>query len=255
MGRQDVPVRIIVNADDLGISHEVNEAIFEGMRTGRITSATALANGPTIEAAAEDARFFPQCSFGAHLNLTEFQPLSEDDALSSILNESGCFNGNAIREVKIDASLVAAVYREWCTQIENLMRLGFTLSHLDSHHHVHTIPELLPVLAAIRHRYKIYKIRISRNLYESAECPNKVLLGKKKAFNFALRILGFQTTRAFTDFSTFIKSHSESDLPGESLEVMTHPGSFLTADETELLHSEWRSSLGYGCSLISYKEL
>jgi predicted glycoside hydrolase/deacetylase ChbG (UPF0249 family) len=247
--------KIIVNADDLGISPEVNEAIFEGMRRGRITSATALSNGPVIDRAAKDFRSFLNCSFGVHLNLTEFRPLSDADSLRSIVNGSGCFDGNAIREVKLDAPLLWGIYREWCSQVENLMRLGFTLSHLDSHHHVHTIPELLPVLAAIRRRYKINKIRISRNLYGSGEHPSRILLGKKRVFNFALRTLGFETTRSFSDFVTFINLHSECALPCNTVELMTHPGSFLTCDESQLLESEWRSSMGYQFRLISYHEL
>jgi predicted glycoside hydrolase/deacetylase ChbG (UPF0249 family) len=250
-----VPIRIIVNADDLGISLEVNESIFETILRGRITSATALANGPAIDRAAKDLRFFPDCSFGVHLNLTEFRPLSVGKTLGSILNDSRCFNGNAVREVKIDGPLLSGICREWCLQVEKLMRLGFRLSHLDSHHHVHTIPELLPVLAAIRRRYKIDKVRISRNLYGNGEHPSRVLLGKKKAFNLALRLLGFETTRTFSDFGTFMKLHSESPLACDSVELMTHPGSSLTREENQLLQSEWRSSLAYRFSLISYHEL
>ncbi|PWT85255.1 MAG: hypothetical protein C5B58_03360 [Acidobacteria bacterium] len=237
-------MRIIVNADDLGMSEDVNEAIFQGMSNGRITSATALSNAPATKAAAKESQFFSRCSFGVHLNLTEFEPLSENSAgLAKILNGSRCFNGNAIREVKIDALFLAAVYREWCSQIENLTRLGFTLSHLDSHHHVHTIPELLPVLAAIRRRYNICKIRISRNLYENRERPSSLLLQGKKLFNFALRVLGFRTTRTFADFSTFIHLHSQHAIPCDSVELMT--GSCLTRDETQLLQGSWRSGLGY----------
>src|SRR5215471_2247740 len=62
-------VRIIVNADDLGISEAVNEATFRAMERGVITSATMLANGPEVVAAAKLAPRFPKCSFGVHLNL------------------------------------------------------------------------------------------------------------------------------------------------------------------------------------------
>ena len=250
-------MRIIVNADDLGISPEVNDAIFQGMSEDRVTSTTVLSNGPAIREAAKYAQLFPHCSFGVHLNLTEFEPVCDTSfaGLASILNDSRCFNGNAIRNVKIDGKLRAAVFREWSAQVENLKRLGFTPSHLDSHHHVHTIPELLPVLAAIRRRYKIHKARISRNIYESEERPSSLLLAGKKIFNYALRVLGFQTTQTFTDFRTFMKLYSQNALPSHSVELMTHPGSYLNRDETHLLESSWRSSLKYTYSLISYKEL
>jgi len=160
------PMRIIVNADDLGMSDPVNEAIFQGMERRTITSATLLSNGPCVTDAAKNIRLFPKCSFGVHLNLTEFGPLCQGSYadLASILDKSGCFNGNSIREVRITLPMLRAIFREWCSQIENLMRLGVNPSHLDGHHHVHTIPQLLPVLAALRRRYKINKVRISRNM-------------------------------------------------------------------------------------------
>lgn len=74
--------QIIVNADDLGISSEVNDAIFGFIRSGLVTSATMLANGPQITEAAVRVREFPECSFGIHLNLTEFKPLRTDSRLS-----------------------------------------------------------------------------------------------------------------------------------------------------------------------------
>ena len=52
-------MKIIVNADDLGISELVNEAIFQGMRRGTITSATMLSNGPAVKAAAQILHLFP----------------------------------------------------------------------------------------------------------------------------------------------------------------------------------------------------
>lgn len=251
-----MPVKIIVNADDLGISEPVNQAIFEGMRRGVLTSATILANGAAVKAAAQQVHSFPKCSFGIHLNLTEFAPLREssDTDLAGILNENRCFNGNAIREIRIDRRMLRAVFREWCCQIETLMRLGVEPSHLDGHHHVHTIPQMLPVLAALRHRYKIRKIRISRNLYEDSLRPAGSLLAKKALFNLALRIIGFKTTRLFTDLATFLKLHSTHAPQSANVELMVHPGS-PDSEEARLLQGYWPGQLAYEKELLSYNEL
>jgi chitin disaccharide deacetylase len=248
-------MRIIVNADDLGISESVNEAIFGGMQRGVITSATMLSNGPALKAAVQNLHLFPERSFGVHLNLTEFAPLCAGSSadLARILNRSGCFNGNSIREARITARMLGAIFREWCCQIENLMRLGVEPSHLDAHHHVHTIPPLLPVLAALRRRYKINKVRISRNLYDDSERPGEVLLAKKRLFNMALRAMGFQTTRLFTDLGTFIKLCAARPPRPESVELMTHPGSLPRNEEAGLLEGDWRAKLSYQATLVSYK--
>jgi len=255
--RPILSMRVVVNADDLGISDAVNEAIFNGMRSGTVTSATLLSNGPAVQAAARSLRLFPKCSFGVHLNLTEFEPLCPESYvdLAAILDKNGCFNGNSIREVRIGVPMLRAIFREWSWQIENLMRLGVEPSHFDAHHHVHTIPQLLPVLAALRKRYKIHKVRISRNMYEDFERPSQLLLAKKRLFNLALRTIGFQTTRIFTDLTTYVKLCGAAPPSSGSVELMTHPGSLPRAEEATLLESDWTRRLSYKATLISYKSL
>ena len=250
-------MKIIVNADDLGISEAVNEAIFKGMRAGNITSATMLASGPAVREAARNLNLFPDCSFGVHLNLTEFPPIrAESNAdLANILDENGCFNGNSIREVKISRKMLVAIYREWCCQIESLTRLGVEPSHLDAHHHVHTIPQMLPVLSALRRRYKINKIRISRNMYDDVERPTQFLLAKKWFYNLALRTAGFRTTRVFTDLVTYVKLCSVQPPRSASVELMTHPGSAQVTDEEGLLQGYWPGRLTYKPTLVSYSRL
>ena len=250
-------MRIIVNADDLGISGSVNDAVFDAMRRGVVTSATILANGPCVEDAARQTKRFPNCSFGIHLNLTEFSPVCGESCrdLKTILDEQNRFNGNSVREVAITPAMLRAVFREWCQQIEVLLRLGVEPSHFDAHHHVHTIPQMLPVLAALRRKYRIRKVRISRNLYHNGEHPSQALLAKKRAFNWTLRAIGFRTTRLFTDMETFLTVYGRRPPAANSIELMTHPGSSPHDAEAVLLESNWPTSLPYEVALISYRNL
>ena len=247
-------MNIIVNADDLGMSPSVNDAIFEAMAAGSITSATILANGPAVSQVAERCGKFPHRSFGVHLNLTQYEPVCPGSVvdLAPVLNDRGCFNGNSIREVRIDVRLLRAIYREWCAQIDRVLALGIEPSHLDAHHHVHTIPQMLPVLAALRRRYKIRRVRISRNMYEDFERPSGTLLTKKRLYNHALRGLGFRTTQMFTDFLTFIHLCAQNRPRCRSVELMTHPGSSPGGEEANLLKNGWTHQLSYRFSLISY---
>jgi predicted glycoside hydrolase/deacetylase ChbG (UPF0249 family) len=250
-------IRIVVNADDLGISEEVNEAIFRRLENRTVTSTTILSNGPFTAQALKRVYRFPECSFGVHLNLTEFKPLnaSSQVALSEILDEQGHFNGNAIREIKIGVRILRDIYREWCEQIENVIRMGAQPSHLDGHHHVHTIPQMLPVLALLRRRYKINRIRISRNLYSSQFLPTPGMLARKWLYNRALRSVGFKTTGIFSDLETFVRLFSLKPPGKRSVEVMTHPGSEAHVEESRLLDSDWLTALAYQATLISYKSL
>ncbi|HET7205978.1 MAG TPA: ChbG/HpnK family deacetylase [Terriglobales bacterium] len=250
-------MRVIVNADDLGMSDAVNAAIFAGMAVGTITSATLLANGPCLKTAVSEIGSFPQCSFGVHLNLTEFEPVCGEShkRLASILDDRGCFHGNTIREVTITPALLRGIFLEWCAQIERLIELGVKPNHLDGHHHVHTIPQMLPVLSALRRRYGIKKARISRNLYEPEVPPARGLLSKKWLFNKALRLVGFRTTDIFTELATLVRTCAVRPPAGELVEVMTHPGSNPGSEEARMLEMGWTGSFSYPVTLLSYSAL
>src|SRR5258707_593804 len=158
-------MKIIINADDLGVSAEVNEAIFALIAEGRVTSATLLANGPAVTEAARRLREFPRCSFGAHLNLSDFRPLTSHPGLRPILAEDGCFAGNRVREIPLRLPVRLGILQEWSAQVERLQGLGVPLSHFDSHYHTHTLPQLFPVMKRIQRRFGFRKVRLTSTLY------------------------------------------------------------------------------------------
>lgn len=251
-------IGIIVSADDLGISETVNDAIFRGMERGVITSASILPNGPAVESAAERTRRFPECSFGAHLNITQFKPMSAKtpSLLPGLIDNNNQFFPKAIWRIGIGLPELKAIYQEWCAQIEHLTLLGVRLSHLDTHQHVHTIPRMLPVLTALRHRYRINKIRISRNIYGAGDKPACTqLLAKKWLYNRALRVAGFRTTESFTDLQTFLNLCSVRPPRTSTIELSTHPGAEHSRHESHLLEDDLLHKLSYDIKLVSYNNL
>jgi hypothetical protein len=55
---------MIVNADDLGLSAEIDRGIFEAHDGGIVTSASVLIDGPDAEAAVRQARQRPRLGLG-----------------------------------------------------------------------------------------------------------------------------------------------------------------------------------------------
>ena len=247
------PLRIIVNADDLGISSEVNSSIFDLMARGRIQSSTILANGPAVQQALADTVHFPGHSFGVHLNITEFLPLTRSSALRVLLDGSGSL-AKVIRNVEITASLKQAVFEEWSAQISLLLAHGLKVSHIDSHHHSHTVPELLPVLRALRKRFGIQRARVSINLFRPGERKSPLLYLKKKAFNSALRhVCGFRTPDACADFESFLQIPADQVRGMSWIELMTHPGHPRYPSDAVLLSGEWFRALL--CEFVTYEDL
>lgn len=250
--------QVIVNADDLGISPQVNDSVFKLMELGLITSATLIANAPHLEEACQRIGDFPGRSFGVHLNVTEFSPLSAPEKLAGLLDGQGIFEAHRIRRVSLDSTLAEGIFQEFGAQIERLRSLGVALSHIDSHHDIHTIPGVFPILKRVQKQFQIRRVRLSRNMYTRRDSPGKRLLMKKALYNFLLRhYVRTKTTQRFGEFKAFHELATTGKLKGRTFEVMVHPGSqaFDYEDETELLRSPWREALGFPIRLVSYLDL
>lgn len=257
-------MKVIVNADDLGISIAVNDRTFDLMERGLVTSATVIANGPAVDDTARHIRRHASASFGVHLNLTEFAPLTPRDqraGLQPLLDDTGCFAGEShLQTTPLDAATRHACFVEWCLQIRRAQSLGVEISHLDSHNHVHTMPALFPVLKRVQREFGIRRVRATWNLYPAGRPAPRLLLWKKRAWSAALR--GYYrttTTDVFTSFRVFHDRVSGVDPGGlppcESIELMVHPGAAAFETETRLLEGTWRETLGSRIELISYQHL
>lgn len=252
-------MRLIINADDLGISTQANAAIFTLMSAGLVTSATLLPNGPALEEAAAGSRRFPGCSFGVHLNLSQFPPLRPHSAFAGILDAQGNFSKKVLT-ASVGLALMRAVLAEWRAQVEKIQALGITVSHLDSHDHVHVrIPALFLILKMIQKEFGIRKVRITKNIY-SPRSPlrSKGLLCRKKFFNYALRhFYRTVTTSGFTEFQSFLEAPGEALRFHNSVELSVHPGHPAQEfrEEAAALHTPWQEKIGFPVRLISYQNL
>lgn len=252
-------MRIIINADDLGYDMVVNERICHLLRENLVSSATIIANAPAVEDAVERTKGLSDCSFGVHLNLTEFQPLTKSsrrlEALSSCLNEKGFFRGEErLGEIRYTSALGEAIFMEWVLQVEKVLRLGIRVSHLDSHNHVHTLPMLFPVVKRVQRHLGIRKMRTTWNIHR--EKGNVVSGLKKVAWHWAMRnIYRTRTTSGFTSLADLVAVGTSRRLNHESIEVMVHPGHADFEPETQLLYSDWRERILVPTEVINYHNL
>ena len=253
-------MKVIINADDFGLNREVNAAILDLMSKGRITSVTMLANAPGIQEGVKQLPRDRQFSFGVHLNLTEFAPLTPRSSLGELagcLDERGWFlSENYLRSKVITSALREHMFMELKLQVERLLSYGLKISHFDSHNHVHTIPGVFPVLKRLQKHFGIWKVRTTWNLYPLGSSVSWQLQLKKKLWDLALRHYRSTTcTSAFTSFAVFYDLARRIILPYESVELMVHPGHSQFQEETRLLLSNWQDAIVFPITLISYAEL
>ncbi|MCP3384055.1 MULTISPECIES: carbohydrate deacetylase [unclassified Bradyrhizobium] len=247
--------RLIVNADDLGYDRVVNEDIFRFIEAGSVTSATILTNGPAVEAAVARLQDFPRASFGVHLNVTEFPPLTRGAVLDALCDESGALATGWVKKLALSGATRDAVFQEWCAQVERALDLRVPVSHLDSHHHVHTHPALFAVFKRVQLRFNIRKARLRRNIFNIGR-RRPAIRAATTAWNAAFTtIVPTQTTNAFTEFATLYERVVAGCPWTGTVELMCHPGSPLFTDETRLLEGDWRGVLGRDVTMISYLDL
>ena len=148
--------RLIVNADDFGLTKGVNRAIVEAHSQGIVTSSTLMANGRAFGDAVQRVTSATRLSVGCHVVLVDGSPLFEkiNTTPSDEKFKDGRFyeslNGFAVRLVtgRINDDDIEA---EATAQIRKLQAAGIVVSHLDTHKHTHILPRVLrPLLRAAR---------------------------------------------------------------------------------------------------------
>src|SRR5277367_3591313 len=81
--------RLIVNADDFGITRGVNRGILRSHREGIVTSATIMAAGDAFEDAVETARANPSLGVGVHIVLTGGRAVAPREKIGSLAGRQG----------------------------------------------------------------------------------------------------------------------------------------------------------------------
>jgi predicted glycoside hydrolase/deacetylase ChbG (UPF0249 family) len=138
-----------------------------------------------------------------------------------------------------------------------LKRAGVPISHIDGHHHVHTIPALFPVLKAVQRCYGIRKVRISLNVYSEDEARGRKLpMFQKAVFNFLIRrIYRTRTTDLFMSLPAYCENHPRFPARCKTGEIMLHPGAPDAANEMQKLRHLAAEDPGFRENLISYHAL
>lgn len=180
--------RVIINADDFGMRTAVNQAVLDAHRAGRLTSTTLLVDGAAVTEAVEIARQQPELGVGLHLNLDAYLGYDVDGYYGRTLS-----NVNpAKRQGAIDH--LAEIEGEIERQFSRFLALGLAMSHVDSHHNAHLLPEIFETAVRVAGQHQVRKMRFYPDFYED----------RTDLYHHHAHILtenGFQTTTHFRDFS------------------------------------------------------
>ena len=150
--------KFILNADDFGMTKEFNKAVLDGYNNGFLTSASLCANGNAFPAAVND--IIPECpglGLGIHLNVFEGKSISQCKLLT---NKNGIFKRSYLYFIlnSYKKNVQKELEQEFRAQIE-LVKKYTAVDHIDSHIHLHAIPEIFKLTCKLAQEYEIPFVR------------------------------------------------------------------------------------------------
>ena len=275
--------RLILNADDFGLTAGVNRAVAELHRAGVLTSATLMARAAATDEAIAIARATPTLGVGCHVVLVDGETVLPAQKLPMLVDQcTGRFqptSGAFVQRLFTGRIRSAEIEAETAAQIALLQSEGVVLTHIDTHKHVHIFPAVLrPVLRAAR----AAGIRAVRNPFEPAwsrrATPHAPWLRRAQvsllrlwepAFRRIVAEEGFTTTDgalgvlATGTLDAATLAALLSNLPAGTWELVTHPGyndADLARAHTRLLASREierlaLSAIDVNMELISFSRL
>jgi predicted glycoside hydrolase/deacetylase ChbG (UPF0249 family) len=158
-----MPARLIINADDFGLTRGVNRAIAELHQANALTSATLMATGAAFDDAVALAHANPALGVGCHVTLTDGIPVSSPQSISTLLGADGkTFRpslGNFVQMLIRGKISEEEIEREAFAQVEKLRSAGIHVTHLDTHKHTHLFPAVTRPLLRVAEHCSIGAIR------------------------------------------------------------------------------------------------
>ena len=128
---------LIIHGDDIGVSHSVNIASFDGYKNNAINSGSAMIPSPWIKEVAAFHKKNPNYDIGLHLTLTaewknyKWDGVSSSNEITSLLNTDFEFYDNT-SDVNKNAD-PEEVRKELQAQIDFSRQIGLNPTHIDTH--------------------------------------------------------------------------------------------------------------------------
>ncbi len=158
--------RLILSADDFGMSPGVNAAIMRAHREGALTQASLMVRGRAAAEAVALARAAPTLAVGLHLTLVQGRCAAPPESVPLLAGPDGHFRNHPIWagvRYFFTPGARAQLRREILAQLDAFAATGLPLSHVDGHVTMHMHPVALDLLLEVAARYRIRALRLARD--------------------------------------------------------------------------------------------
>jgi len=134
---QNATVKVIIHADDVGVSHAANVGSLQMLEKGHVSSASVMMPCAWVAQVAEWFLSNPTADLGLHLTLTSewkhlrWAPIADASKVPGLLDPQG-YMWPDVRSVAMKAT-AAEVDIELRAQISKAQRMRIKFTHLDTH--------------------------------------------------------------------------------------------------------------------------
>lgn len=156
--------KLVIVADDLGRSPEVNRAVEEACDRGVVTCASIMAGGAAFEEAVAIATERAHLSIGLHVTLCDGNSVLPHGSVPDLAGPDGSFcKGPEKTWLKASRpGVLHQIRKEVEAQFERLQKAGIRASHVDSHHHLHMHPSIFEIVCREASKRGVGWVRIPR---------------------------------------------------------------------------------------------
>lgn len=158
--------RLIVNADDFGLSHSVNQAVIRAHREGVLTTASLMVNEAGFDEAVQLAKENPSLGVGLHLTLLHGHSTLPPDKIPGLVNSRSEFSNSPVgvgMAYFFRRGLREQLRAEIHAQFEKFKLTGLPLDHVNGHLHLHLHPVIFNMLMEDAETLGIRHFRFTRD--------------------------------------------------------------------------------------------
>ena len=218
--------KIIVNADDFGRHELINRAVERAFNSGCLKSATLMAGGAAFEDAVKVAKKFSGLGVGIHFTLANGNPVLPPKEIPSLVTEEEIFHGDYIKFLKRYLSgkiSLAEVRSELAAQLEKILNAGLTLTHFDSHQHLHHVPGIIEITLDLAKAAGINSMRVADTKLFDGELDNMGKFFGRLGLGSLAKFAAYLAHAGESVSENFLVKLIENMREGTT-EVMLHPG-------------------------------
>jgi chitin disaccharide deacetylase len=234
--------RLIINADDFGLTEGVNRAILELNTADVLPSATLMATGRAFRDAVHAAFRQTSLGVGCHVVLVDGHSELHPAELPTLAPEGHLRSSLTGFMVDLFGGRIASreMEREAIAQIRKVQSAGITVTHIDTHKHTHMFPRVLgPIIRAaracnvpaIRNPFEPdWSLRLTKNAPTARRLQVRTLRFFREQFLRSVRAARLRTTDgalgvlATGTFDADYVLRLLHNMPPGSWELVCHPG-------------------------------